>query len=59
MLDVHREKYRISAKQVNEAMWGYVDDLLDYFFHEKEEALKSEIEEDIDRENQRPSSGAP
>jgi hypothetical protein len=31
---------------------GYVDDLLDDFFHENEE-------EDFDREIQRPSSGAP
>ena len=59
VLDRYREKYRMSAKQVNQAVWGYVDDLLDDFFFEKEEALKAEIEEDIERENQRPSSGAP
>jgi hypothetical protein len=59
VLDRYREKYRISAKQVNQAVWGYVDDLLDDFFYEKEEALKAEIEDDIERENQRPSSGAP
>jgi hypothetical protein len=59
VLDRYREKYRISARQTNEAMWGYVNDLLDDFFSEKEEALKAEIEEDIERENQRPSSGAP
>jgi hypothetical protein len=59
VLDRYREKYRISVRQVNESVWGYVDDLLDDFFYEKEEALKAEIEEDIERENQRPSSGAP
>ena len=59
VLDRYREKYRISARQVNQAVWGYVDDLLDDFFFEKEEALKAEIEEDIERENQRPTSGAP
>ena len=59
VLDRYREKYRISAKQVNQAVWGYVDDLLHDFFYEKEEALKAEIEDDIERENQRPSSGAP
>ena len=59
VLDRCREKYRISAKQVNQAVWGYVDDLLDDFFYAKEEALKAEIEEDIERENQRPSSGSP
>jgi hypothetical protein len=57
VLDRYRDKYRISAKQVNEAVWGYVDDLLSDFFYEKEEALKAEIEDDIERENQRPSSG--
>ena len=36
-------------------MWAYVDDLLSDFFYEKEEALKAEIEADIERENQRPS----
>ena len=59
ILDVYREKYRISARQVNQAVWGYVDDLLDDFFFAKEEALKAEIEDDIERENQRPSSGPP
>ena len=59
VLDRYREKYRIRARQVNETVWGYVDDLLDDFFYEKEEALKAEIEDDIERENQRPSSGAP
>jgi hypothetical protein len=59
VLDRYREKYRFGARQVNQAVWGYVDDLLDDFFYEKEEALKNEIEEDIDRENQRPPSGAP
>jgi hypothetical protein len=59
VLDRYREKYRITARQVNETMWDYVDDLLDDFFYEKEEALKTEIEDDIERENQRPSSGAP
>jgi hypothetical protein len=58
VLDRFRDKYRISARQVNETVWGYVEDLLDDFFYEKEEALKDEIEEDIDRENQRPSPGA-
>ena len=29
VLDRYREKYRISARQVNETMWGYVDDLLE------------------------------
>src|SRR6185312_16873449 len=29
VLERYREKYRISAKQVNQAVWGYVDDLLD------------------------------
>ena len=57
VLDRYREKYRISARQVNQAVWGYVDDLLDDFFFEKEEALKAEIEEDIERENQRPRAG--
>jgi hypothetical protein len=38
---------------------GYVDDLLDDFFHDNEEALKAEIEEDVDREIQRPPSGTP
>jgi hypothetical protein len=51
VLDRYREKYRISAKQVNQAVWGYVDDLLDDFFFKKEEALKAEIEDDIEREN--------
>ena len=59
VLDRYREKYRISARQTNETMRGYVDDLLSDFFYEKEEALKTEIEEDIERENQRPSSEAP
>ena len=59
VLDRYREKYRISAPQTNEAMWAYVDDLLGDFFYEKEEALKAEIEQDIERENQRPSSGVP
>ena len=59
VLDRYREKYRISARQTNETMWGYVDDLLSDFFYEKEEALKAEIEQDIERENQRPSSGVP
>jgi hypothetical protein len=54
VLDRYREKYRISARQTNEAMWGYVDDLLSDFFFEKEEELKAEIESDIERENQRP-----
>ena len=57
VLDRYREKYRISPKQVNEAVWGYVDDLLDDFFYDKEQALKAESEEDIERENQRPASG--
>jgi hypothetical protein len=51
VLDRYREKYRMSAKQVNQAVWGYVDDLLDDFFFKKEEALKAEIEDDIEREN--------
>jgi len=55
VLDRYRDKYRISARQVNEAVRGYVDDLLSDFFYEKEEALKAEIEADIERENQRPS----
>jgi hypothetical protein len=54
VLDRYREKYRISARQVHQAIWGYVDDLLDDLFFEKEEALKAEFEEDIERENQRP-----
>ena len=54
VLDRYCEKYRISARQTNEAMWGYVDDLLSDFFFEKEEELKAEIESDIERENQRP-----
>jgi hypothetical protein len=44
VLDRYREKYRISAKQVNQAVWGYVDDLLDDFFYEKDEALNAEID---------------
>ena len=40
-------------------MWAYVDDLLSDFFYDKEEELKTEIEQDIERENQRPSSGVP
>lgn len=59
VLDRYREKYRISARQINETMWGYVDDLLSDFFFGKEGELKAEIEADIERENQRPSSGAP
>jgi hypothetical protein len=54
VLDRYREKYSIGARQVNETVWGYVDDLLDDFFFETEEALKAEIEDDIERENQRP-----
>ncbi len=54
VLDRYREKYRISARHVNETMWGYVDDLLSDFFYEKEEELRAEIEADIDREDQRP-----
>lgn len=54
VLDRYRAKYRISARHVNEAMRGYVDDLLSDFFYEKEEELKAEIEADIERENQRP-----
>jgi len=54
VLDRYREKYRISARLTNEAMWGYVDDLLSDFFYEKEEELKAELEADIERENQRP-----
>ena len=54
MLDRYREKYCIGARQVNETMWGYVDDLLDDFFYEKEEVLRAEMEADIERENQRP-----
>jgi hypothetical protein len=57
VLDVYREKYRISPKHLNQVVWGYVDDLLDDFFFEKEEALKDEIEQDIERENQRPPLG--
>jgi len=57
VLDRYREKYCISARQVNQAVWGYVDDLLDDLFFEKEEALKAEIEEDIERENQGPLLG--
>jgi hypothetical protein len=41
ILDRYREKYRISARRTNEAMWGYVDDLLSDFFYEKEEAPRS------------------
>jgi len=52
-------KYRISANQVNEMMWSYVDGLLSDVFYEKAQELKAEIEADIERENQRPSSGAP
>ena len=33
---------------------GYVDDILNDFFFEKGEALKAEIEADIERESQRP-----
>jgi hypothetical protein len=55
VLDQYRGKYRIPPRQVNEAVWGYVDDLLNDFFFEKEEALKAEIEADIERENQRPA----
>lgn len=58
VLDRYREKYRISARQTNQAMWGYVDDLLSDLFFEKEEALKAEIEADIERENQRPAPQA-
>jgi hypothetical protein len=54
VLDRYREKYRLPARQVNEAVWGHVDDLLADFFFEKEEALKAEIEDDIAREHQRP-----
>ena len=43
----------------SETTRGYVDGLLSDFFYEKEEALKAEIEQDIERENQRPSSGVP
>jgi hypothetical protein len=57
VLDRYRDKYL--TKKVNEAVWVYVDGLLSNFFYEKEEALKTEIEEDIERENQRPSSEAP
>jgi hypothetical protein len=35
LLDRDREKYRISARHVNETMWGYVDDLLSDFFFER------------------------
>jgi hypothetical protein len=59
VLDRHRERYRISAHQVNETMWAYVDDLLSDFFYEKEGEFRAEIEADIERENQRPASGAP
>jgi len=44
---------------VNEIMWSYVDGLLSDIFYEKAQELKAEIEADIERENQRPSSGAP
>jgi hypothetical protein len=54
VLDRYREKYCIGARQVNETVWGYVDDLLSDFFYEKEEVLRAEMEADIERENQRP-----
>jgi hypothetical protein len=50
VLDRYREKYRISSRQTNEAIWDFVDDLLSDFFYEKEEELRAEIE----REHQRP-----
>jgi hypothetical protein len=36
VFDRYCERYRISARQVNETMWGYVGDLLSDFFYEKE-----------------------
>jgi hypothetical protein len=44
----------IGAKDVNQLVWGYVDDMLSDLFYGKEGELTGEIEEDIEREGQRP-----
>ena len=51
------EQDKLDAKyEIRQVLDRY---LLSDSFYEKEEALKAEIEEDIERENQRPPSGAP
>jgi hypothetical protein len=54
VLDRVADKHGIRAKDVNHLVWGYVDDMLSDLFYEKEGELTREIEEDIEREGQRP-----
>jgi hypothetical protein len=54
VLDRAADKHGIRAKDVNQLVWGYVDDMLSDLFYEKEGELTREIEEDIEREDQRP-----
>ena len=53
VLDKYAGRYGIDAKAVNGPVYGYVDDMLSDLFYDKEEALRDEVEHEIERENQR------
>jgi hypothetical protein len=54
VLDRYAGRYGIDAKAVNSLIYGYVDDIINDLFFDKEDELRDEIERDIERENQRP-----
>jgi len=54
VLDKYADKYGIRPRDVNDLVWRYADDMIADLFHAKEEELRREIEEDIEREGQVP-----
>jgi hypothetical protein len=53
VLDKYADRWGVRARAVNKLIYGYADDMLDDLFFDKETELQKEIDEDIDRENQR------
>jgi hypothetical protein len=51
---MRRRGYGIDAKAVNSLIYGYVDDIINDLFFDKEDELREAIDPDIERENQQP-----
>jgi hypothetical protein len=52
VLDKYAGRYGIDAQAVNGLIYGYVDDIINDLFFDKEDELRDEIEGDIEREKQ-------
>jgi hypothetical protein len=54
VLDKYAGRHGIEANEVNQLVWGYVDDLLGDLFYEKEQELLDGIAAPLDDDSARP-----